>query len=56
MAKRQVKSTEEFFRLEHYFSNQLKNLGRFNFDNLDFQKRGSFCGTRFLMIVVNTMQ
>ena len=50
MAKRQVKSTEEFYRLEHYFSNQLKSLGRFNFGDLDFQKRGSFCGTRFLMM------
>ena len=50
MAKRQVKRTEEFNRLEHYFSNQLKNFGRFNFDDLDFQKRGSFCWTRFLMM------
>ena len=37
MAKGQVKSTEEFYRLEHYFSNQLKNLGRLNFDDLDCQ-------------------
>ena len=45
-----MKITEEFYRLEHYFSNQLKNLGRYNFDDLNFQNWGSFCGTRYLMM------